>query len=101
MFTDSRGTRHAAIVNTPLLLREVIAVVDLSMHYIVVQHDAANTCRATLRRPRGGAGGTAAGMGCRCGPAPQTGQVVDAIGTCLAAGLESLTAIETVRMPLS
>lgn len=36
MFADSRGTRHAAIVNTALLLREVIAVVDISMHYIVV-----------------------------------------------------------------
>jgi 3-oxoacyl-[acyl-carrier-protein] synthase III len=40
MFTDSRGIQKAAILNTPLLLREVLETVGISMHDIdhVITH---------------------------------------------------------------
>jgi 3-oxoacyl-[acyl-carrier-protein] synthase-3 len=52
MFTDSRGIQKAAIVNTPLLLREVMETVDISMRdidHVITHQTSARAIRKGMK----------------------------------------------------
>ncbi len=55
MFTDSRGIQKAAILNTPLLLKEVLAAVDISMHdidHVITHQTSARAIRKGMNAVR-------------------------------------------------
>lgn len=52
MFTDSRGIQQAAIVNTPLLLREAMVAVGISMHdidHVITHQTSARAIRKGMK----------------------------------------------------